>query len=50
MMTGWSDVRDYGRPDLRAEWRCVPDDPPLRVAGTVAVPVDWTQSERDVPR
>jgi hypothetical protein len=31
-------------------WRSVPDDPPVIVAGSVAVPVGWTETERDVPR
>lgn len=49
-MTGWHDVRDHGVPQLRAEWRVVPDNPPLQVASTISVPVGWTETERDVPR
>lgn len=49
-MVGWSDVPDHGVPRLRAEWRSVPDDPPLRVVSTISVPVGWTETERDVPR
>ena len=49
-MTGWSDVDDHGVLQLRAEWRSVPDDPPLAIGPTVDVPVDLVDIETTVPR
>jgi hypothetical protein len=44
-VTGWSDIDDYGQPERRREWRTAPDDPPIRVAGSLDVPLALVESE-----